>query len=430
MTKFVFVNESENIFERFVDENISINKSSKEKLKFINNKLYNNYIGCFQFRNEDNLIKLIILPKIIDRNKFPNSVLLEYFFKYFNYFYNLKNKYSIPVENIDGNILDFSFKHSKDNINLLDMNSYINYKYVDAINTLLKFFKKHSNVLSHRTEYISQGIKHHLDVRKNILEINKSKIHQYKKNSINKSEYADIGYKVITNFISFILPNLEDIELLKTKSFTLCNLLNKKFKINNSFNMSLLLNNRIKKMFIKSNELHEVYNAMIILSGYEKYSTNEVSLNSETIYQINDLVAVFFRPEVLFEWIVYDKLPELFGADYSNIKKDRKDTGTSSFYHIIKNGSIEIKKLSNPDFLIFKDTKTIIVDAKWKILYNNNPNDEDIFKLERDNDVRDNIINNFLIYPLPIDATDDKIEDTYKVDYSSFKFKTIQIKII
>ena len=51
MTKFVFVNESENIFERFVDENISINKSSKEKLKFINNKLYNNYIGYFQFRN-------------------------------------------------------------------------------------------------------------------------------------------------------------------------------------------------------------------------------------------------------------------------------------------------------------------------------------------------------------------------------------------
>ena len=88
MIKFVFVNESENIFERFIDKNISINKSSKEKLKFINNKLYNNYIGYFQFRNEDNLIKLIVLPKIIDRNKFEDSVLLEYFFKYFNYFYS------------------------------------------------------------------------------------------------------------------------------------------------------------------------------------------------------------------------------------------------------------------------------------------------------------------------------------------------------
>lgn len=429
MTKFVFVNESENIFERFIDENISISKSSKEKLKFINNKLYNNYIGYFQFRNENNLIKLIILPKIIDRNKFEDSVLFEYFFKYFNYFYKLKIKYNIPIENIDGNILEFSFKHSKDNIDSLDMNSYINYKYIDAINILLKFFKKHSNILNHRTEYTSQGIKHLLDIRKNILEINKSKIHQYKRNSINKSEYADIGYKVITNFISFILPNLEDIELLKTKSFTLSNLLKKRFKINNSFNMSLLLNNRIKKIFTKSNELHEVYNAMIILSGYEKYSTNEVSLNSEVIYQINDLVSIFFRPEVLFEWIVYDKLPELFDSDYSNIKKDRKDTGTSSFYHIVKNGNIEIKKISNPDFLIFKESQTIIVDAKWKIL-DNNPNDEDIFKLKRDNDVRENIINNFLIYPLPIDATDDKIENAYKVDYSSFEFKTIQIKII
>lgn len=429
MIKFVFVNESENIFERFVDENISINKSSKEKLKFINNKLYNNYIGYFQFRNEDNLIKLIILPKIIDRNKFEDSVLLEYFFKYFNYFYKLKIKYNIPVENIDGNILDFSFKHSKDNIDSLDMNSYINYKYIDAINILLKFFKKHSNILNHRTEYTSQGIKHHLDVRKNILEINKSKIHQYKKNSINKSEYADIGYKVITNFISFILLNLEDTELLKTKSFTLFNLLKKRFKINHGFNMSLLLNNRIKKMFTKSNELHEVYNAMIILSGYEKYSTNEDSLNSETIYQINDLVAVFFRPEILFEWIVYDKLPELFDSDHSNIKKDRKDTGTSSFYHIVKNGNIKIRKISNPDFLIFKDTQTIIVDAKWKIL-DNNPNDEDIFKLERDYDVRENIINNFLIYPLPIDSTDDKIVNLFKVDYSLFEFCTIQIKII
>lgn len=429
MTKFVFVNESENIFERFVDENISINKSSKEKLKFINNKLYNNYIGYFQFRNEDNLIKLIILPKIIDRNKFEDSVLLEYFFKYFNYFYKLKIKYNIPIENVDGNILDFSFKHSKDDIDLLDMNSYINYKYIDTINTLLKFFKKHSNILNHRTEYTSQGIKHHLDVRKNILEINKSKIHQYKRNSINKSEYADIGYKVITNFISFILPNLEDSELLKTKSFTLSNLLKKRFKINNSFNMSLLLNNRIKKMFTKSNELHEVYNAMIVLSGYEKYSTNEVSFNSEIIYQINDLVAVFFRPEVLFEWIVYDKLPELFESDYSNIKKDRKDAGTSQMYYITKNDSIQIKKFSNPDFLISKDEQTIVIDAKWKIL-DGNPNDEDIFKLERDNYVRENVINNFLIYPLPIDTTYNKIVDTYIIDYSSFKFKTIQIKII
>lgn len=429
MIKFVFVNESENIFERFIDENILIDKANKEKLKFINNKLYNNYIGYFQFKNKEDLIKLIVLPKIINRYKFDKNDLLKYFFEYFSYFYKLKIKYKIPVESIDGNILDFSFKHLKDNTESIDMNSYINYKYINAIEVLQRFYKKHINILNHKTEYISQGIKHHLDVKKNVIEINKANIHQYKKNSVNESEYADIGYKVITNFISFILPNLDNSDLIKTKSFTLSNMIRQRFKINNSFNMSLLLNNKIKRLFSKTNELHEVYNSLIILSGYEKYSTDEVNFNNDSIYNINDLVAVFFRPENLFEWIVYDKLPELFDVDYPQIKKDKRAEGTAFLYHIIKDNSIEIKKFSNPDFLINKDEMTLIIDAKWKLL-NDNPKDEDIFKLERDNKVRAGLINNFLIYPLSVDSVEQRIENSFKINYSSFEFKIIQIKII
>jgi hypothetical protein len=429
MIKFVFVNESENIFERFIDENISIDKLNKEKLKFINNKLYNNYIGYFQFKNQEDLIKLIVLPKIINRNKFSKIDLLKHFFNYFNYFYKLKIKYKIPVESIEGNILDFSFKHSKDNVESVDMNSYINYKYIDAIEILQRFFKKHSNILNHKTEYVSQGIKHHLDIRKNVIEINKANIHQYKRSSVNSSEYANIGYKVITSFISFILPNLDDVNLIKTKSFTLSNMIRQKFKINNSFNMSLLLNNKIKRLFSKSNELHEVYNSLIILSGYEKYSTDEINLNSDSMRHINDLIAVFFRPENLFEWIVYDKLPELFNVDYLQIRKDKRAEGTAFLYHIIKDNSIEIKKFSNPDFLINKDGITFIIDAKWK-LFGDNPNDEDVFKLERDNKVRAGLINNFLIYPLSVDSAEQRIENSYKINYSSFEFKIIQIKII
>lgn len=429
MIKFVFVNESENIFERFIDENILIDKANKEKLKFINNKLYNNYIGYFQFKNKEDLIKLVVLPKIINRYKFEKNDLLKYFFEYFNYFYKLKIKYKIPVESIDGNILDFSFKHLKDNTESIDMNSYINYKYINAIEVLQRFYKKHINILNHKTEYISQGIKHHLDVKKNVIEINKANIHQYKRNSVNESEYADIGYKVITNFISFILPNLDNSDLIKTKSFTLLNMIRQRFKINNSFNMSLLLNNKIKRLFSKTNELHEVYNSLIILSGYEKYSTDEVNFNNDSIYNINDLVAVFFRPENLFEWIVYDKLPELFDVDYPQIKKDKRAEGTAFLYHIIKDNSIEIKKFSNPDFLINKDEMTLIIDAKWKLL-NDNPKDEDIFKLERDNKVRAGLINNFLIYPLSVDSVEQRIENSFKINYSSFEFKIIQIKII
>lgn len=429
MIKFVFVNESENIFERFIDENIVIDKVNKEKLKFINNKLYNNYIGYFQFKNKEDLIKLIVLPKIINRYKFDKNDLLKYFFEYFSYFYKLKIKYKIPVESIEGNILDFSFKHLKDNTESIDMNSYINYKYINAIEVLQRFYKKHINILNHKTEYISQGIKHHLDVKKNVIEINKAKIHQYKRNSVNESEYADIGYKVITNFISFILPNLDNSDLIKTKSFTFSNMIRQRFKINNSFNMSLLLNNKIKRLFSKTNELHEVYNSLIILSGYEKYSTDEVNFNNDSIYNINDLVAVFFRPENLFEWIVYDKLPELFDVDYPQIKKDKRAEGTAFLYHIIKDNSIAIKKFSKPDFLINKDEMTLIIDAKWKLL-NDNPNDEDIFKLERDNKVRAGLINNFLIYPLSVDSVEQRIENSFKINYSSFEFKIIQIKII
>jgi len=430
MIKFVFVNESENIFERLIDENIKIDKANKDKLKFISRKASNNYIGYFQFRNESSLIKLIILPKIIVRQSFTREELLSHFFDYFDYFYKLKQKYSISVESIDGNILDFSFMHAKDDKNSIDMNYHINYKYIYSIEILLRYFKKHNNIQNSKSNYISQGIKHHLDVRKNIIEINKARIHQYKRSSFNSSEYADIANKVILNFISFILPNLDESELVRTKSYTLSNLLKKKFKINHAFNLSLILNNRIKKLFLKSSELQEVYNALIILSGYEKYSTNENTSNSESIYHINDLIAIFFRPENLFEWIVYDKLPELFETSFDKIRKDKKAEGTSFLYHIIKNNEIRLKKFSNPDFLINTESGTLLLDAKWK-LFEEVAKDEDVFKLERDYKVRnDEEIRNYLIYPLPVCSTDEKIEDSFKVEYSSFKFKTIQIKII
>lgn len=428
--KFVFVNESENIFERLVDENVKIDKSNKEKLKFISKKLYNNYIGYFQFRNDESLIKLIVLPKIIKRQNFSRENLLTHFFEYFNCFYKLKQKYNIPTESIDGNILDFSFKHTRDNLNSMNMNYYINYKYIDSIEILLRFFKKHSNILNSKSSYVSQGIKHHLDVRKNIIEINKSRIHQYKKNSINSSEYANIASKVILNFISFILPNLEEDELIRTKSYTLSSLLKKKFKIDSSFSLTHLLNNRVKKLFMKTSELQEVYNALIILSGYEKYLVDEDMSNSDSIYHINDLIAVFFRPENLFEWIVYDRLPELFETNFDEIKKDKRADGTSFSYHIIKNGEIRIEKFSNPDFLINKEGGTLLLDAKWK-LFDESAKDEDVFKLERDYKVRaDDSIKNYLIYPLPVCSEEDKIENIFKVEYSSFEFKTIQIKII
>lgn len=76
--------------------------------------------------------------------------------------------------------------------------------------------------------------------------------------------------------------------------------------------------------------------------------------------------------------------------------------------------------------MIFNDLNTILIDAKWKIL-SDNPNDDDIFKLERDYLVRNNSnITNFLIYPSPVNFDISRNENSYQIDYSMFKFKTIE----
>ncbi len=61
LTKLIFINENENIFEALSDEDIS--SAMKKHLKFISAKANNNYIGYYQFLEDETYYKIYILPK-------------------------------------------------------------------------------------------------------------------------------------------------------------------------------------------------------------------------------------------------------------------------------------------------------------------------------------------------------------------------------
>jgi hypothetical protein len=64
LTRLVFVNENENIFEACQKQGVV---TDIEHLKFISAKANNNYIGYYQFLQDEVYYKIYILPKTTPR---------------------------------------------------------------------------------------------------------------------------------------------------------------------------------------------------------------------------------------------------------------------------------------------------------------------------------------------------------------------------
>ena len=363
-SKNIFINENENIFEALSDqeENIVLNPNIKKHLKFISKKKGNNYIGYYQFLNDNVYYKIYILPKTTPRveNDETNK---KNFIDLLSKYYQLKNRYSsINFERRNKNIVDFSLESEKEQKKSDELDDFIAYKYIDALQTIESFFKKHKNSLVKEKKFYAQSIRHQFDLKRNILEADKSKIHQRKKEPYLYSKLATISVEVLHHFIKHKGKNREAKKLK--------NRIEAKYNSDNyGFKPKEISSKKVLKLF-KSSDEKELYLALLTLLGVESYFEEN---SYKEMLKLHNQHAHFFRPENLFEWVVYDSLVEKHGKGSVKMK--------SSYLYTIANEEREAK----PDFIVTDGDNIIVIDAKWKVLESRMKiSFDDVAKLWRD----------------------------------------------
>ncbi len=420
-----YIQENENIFHFLVTKNIQLTDAIRKRLEFISQKTYNNYIGYYQFRQETGeYIKFLIVPKI--HKNVAKEDKEQAFFSFLSKYYELSERYeAIKHEQIDGNILDISFADfQKQASGTLD--DFLRYKYSYALQVLERFFKKHNKTQSKTTGYISQSVANKIDIKNNIRSLNKANVHQIKKEIEPFSVIAMITEQVLLQFKANKIEHIEaQHEILLTKTHGILNSIRKRFKSNQNFAFKDrdIITNRITKLFKGSRELKNVYGALLILIGLEHYDSQD---SSQTIEKLDNMIALFFNPAQLFEWIVFDYLTKKH--ENATILADNQGKTTSKEYALISQQQT-IKKISSPDFIVIENDELVaIVDAKWKVLERiEDLKFDDIAKLERDYLIRKNDklnmeFKNLLIYPkIDFDYTK---ENPMKHNYSEeFEFE-------
>jgi len=419
----------------------SSSKELEEYIETITKMKSGNKIGYFQFLYKNTYYKFYIMPKIYKVEEKEYNDCIEYqkkFINFFKHYYRLIAKYDIDKysDELDGNISDLSYRSEDSAKELIsdsieDVDDFIVHNYNDSLLVIESFFTKHKKQILVEQKFQSQSIQSKLDIRRNIVEPNKSNVHQTKKVPMIYSNIAVIAIEVMNYFVNTKIKNFS----ATTKSMELQRKANKiqnslKQKFPNSYDLSFkikeILLRKISKIFDKNNEYKKVYKALLKLTGKEHYYNGDVY---REIQKEEEMVSLFFQPEKLYEWIVYDKLIEsgqfeqVFkeGTHIDEIKED------SDFGIVLFNDEKEYisTHTSQPDFIVIKDGKKYPIDAKWKILPKNLSDykiETDILKLRRDAKMR-NSNKGYLIYPKQEEGSQLKLDVECKYSFDDFIFE-------
>lgn len=413
----------------------SSNPKIIQHIKTITKLTSRNKIGYFQFLEEDTYFKIYIMPKIypvkVEGEDNENSTYKINFVNFLKHYYRLVAKYNISKysDELDGNISDLQYQSKKEReLNstalLTDIEDFVVHNYQDSIKTLELFFIRHKQSNSVEEEFKSQSIKNKLSIKKNLTNIDKSYVYQLKDITILHSTLSVISIVVLKNFLNKKLKNFtlnEKTISLKKEINKLISYLNKKFPNNKqTFHIKELLSRKTSKLFEKNDEYKKIYKALLKLEGKEHYYNGD---KFKELKKEEETISIFFQPEKLFEWIVYDKLIE--SNQYDKVLKCDKDLDVKQFFNLIP---LEEKYSSEPDILIEINNTLYPIDVKWKILSKkDNPFDNDVSKLKRDAKIR-NTNKGYLIYPLKEfnSPFNENIEYNYNFE-TDFKF---EIKIL
>ena len=269
--------------------------------------------------------------------------------------------------------------------------------------TVERFFKKHKNSLVKEKRFYSQNIRHQFDLKRNILEADKSKIHQRKKEPYLYSKLAIISVEVLHYFLKH---KSRDREAKKLK-----NQIEAKYNLESySFKPKEISSKKVLKLF-KSSDEKELYLALLTLLGVESYFEDN---SYKEMLKLHNQHAHFFRPEDLFEWIVYDRLVKDYGKEAVKMK-------TAYRYKIANQ-----VRIAEPDFIVTYRDETIVIDAKWKVLETETKiSFDDIAKLLRDK-ILAKATKAMLVYP-KIGFTNSHL--SLEVEHKVFEFEVKEINI-
>lgn len=432
MTRTFFFNEnskSSTIKSILGDVDIGL----KEYIDTITKMKSGNKIGYFQFQYNDYYYKFYIMPKIykVEEKECDNCIEYEkQFINFFKHYYRLVGKYDIEKysDELDGNISDLSYNSQESAKELAtdaeSVDDFIVHNYNDSLSVIERFFTKHKKQILVEQDFESQSIKSKLNIRRNMIEPNKSSVHQTRKVPMIYSNIAVIAMEVLHYFIDMKIRNFSantKSMALKRKANKIQNTLKQKFSNNHdlTFKVSELLQRKTSKLFERNHEYKDVYKALLKLTGKEHYYNGDVY---REIQKEDEMISIFFQPEKLYEWILYDKLVSNKIFDYDEVLKDSKDDVKKPF-ELIPTYDGKKKYSSEPDLIVVKDNKEYPVDAKWKILKTKNAAfDNDIAKLRRDAKIR-GLNKGYLIYPKIDESSKFQLDTEYKYDFDDFVFE-------
>ena len=464
----IFISENDTLDNALViisDKILGISGVKKNdiqnKINKIFSKVYNNRVGyCVLYNKTDGYyLKLYVLPKIIDKpneSKDSQKRVIRNLLKYMMHHYRLRSKYKEYNEKI---LIKSNQDVSFDTYSSIKMAQSVEelmlFKYKVILQQIRKFFIKHKAFKRGRIEYVSQNLKNKVNLKKNIKEINKTLIHQEKSYDIIYSELATVAFSILKLFQKKInILDEQDKKEINSLTKLIQNLLIKKYRVRSKASMKKqqLLSKKLYKLFRKKIEHKKLYSNLLALFGIENFFDEES--NKDILLDIK-ADALFIQPDVMYEWYVYDwiirkycKAKKMFNIEFdTEIGKEQihiKSIQNKKPYKIVKllnkNQVLEVSnRSSEPDIVIITENKSIVIDAKWKILDNlkNNNNEStnpkglnmsDVLKLQRDKKAYE-AVDAFLVFaklPNGVDGTNYGVKYLDEID---FKFTLVDIHI-
>jgi len=375
LVKLIFLEENEkDIFTSLENQGIDT-KIFENKLANLFNRVYNNFVGYYIFRQNDIVYKLIVLPKSIDKNSETKE---KDFVNYLLHHLRVKSKYKDEYKDdatkeISDSLLSLAFKNNNDEKNShLPLEDFEFYKYKSILESIDKFFKKHKNYKRVKVDYASQSVKYKLNLQKNLKELDKTILHQTRTIDMLYSLIATITHSSLKLFMINKLNDFDDEnkKVLLSQCKNLNSFIVKKYNLDKGFKLTLSKLNsfKIEKVFKSTNETKKLLISIKSLFGFEQmYNDADTSVSNR--YDLST-TSFFIDPILFYEWYVYDILKSYADNNGKIILFDKctkKENKTTTEYELISNKK-PIVKDSKPDFVLVdeKEKVKIIIDAKWK----------------------------------------------------------------
>ncbi|PPK61822.1 hypothetical protein B0F89_10758 [Malaciobacter marinus] len=435
MIQTIFLKENEkNIFGSLQNQGIDTSKFEKHFIDLFN-KIYNNEVGYYIFEQDEQIYKIIILPKTIDEK---SSTAQKEFVDYLLHYHRVNNKYKFDkTKQIPNSLLSLAFEgNNQDKNNSHNpIEEFEYYKYKSILESIEAFFKRHKNYKKVHIDYKSQDIKYKLNLSKNIKELDKTKIHQTQSIEMMYSQIATITNGALKLFAKRRIDIIKDAEykkLLVQETKKVISFIAKKYPIDKSYKFSLskLNNSKTTKLYSKKSDTKLLLVDIKSLFGFEQmYEDNNLYVNNR--YDLTT-TSFFIDPILFYEWYVYDILKD-FAEDkkYKILFDKDEDNKTTIKYELVSQKFEKDKdRSSNPDYILIDEEKNIkvVLDAKWKNIEKlGDIKSSDFLKLKHDASLLENSHKTipYLIYPNYL-SDEDKISIS-KDDNQAFNFGSLQI---